>query len=162
MKDKPTKKIADQIHQLVANDPVAAMATGNEREAYEYFAWLGYQLAKEKKPKDQFPEYHDFIRTWTEKYPTILQFPRDGGIIKKLITATREQLALRKIIPTTEKNIEFWGIFVGNLHRTWAGGKVLSTIYTHYAALIYELERPKQQQAVKSITDQATDFLSRI
>lgn len=94
-----------------------------------------------KKPVLDFPEYKDFIAIWDAKYHAIgLKMPRDGAKVKAIITETRAQLEKRDVVPTFDNTVEFWKIFIENLHRTWGHGKDLSVIESKYPSLIFELE----------------------
>lgn len=114
-----------------------------------------------KKGNTDFPEYSKFIEVWCNKYKTIgVKMPRDGAKIKSLITTTREQLKARSVVPTFENTIEFWEIFINNLHKTWGHGKDLATIDSKYTSLIFELENGKQQFTKPTIkgADRFSDF----
>lgn len=95
--------------------------------------------------KVELPEYKDFIRIWDEKYHHIgLKMPRDGAKIKALILETRRQLGLVNLEASPENTIEFWQIFINNLHKTWGHGKDLAVIESKYSSLIFEMEKGKQ------------------
>lgn len=100
---------------------------------------------KARAKKLELPEYKDFCRIWDEHYHHIgFKMPRDGSKIKSLILETRRQLGLINVQATAENVIEFWNIFVSNLHRTWGHGKDLSTIESKYSSLIFDMEKGKQ------------------
>jgi len=101
---------------------------------------------KAARPKNEdFPEYTAFIEKFNAKYPNMLTFPRDGAKVKSLIRQCRQQLANRGKDPTPEHVVAFWEIFVGNLEKTWAHGRTLSTIDSNLNAIIFELEHGKKQ-----------------
>lgn len=107
-----------------------------------------------------FPEYSKFIDVWVKQYKTVgIKMPRDGAKVKSIIKTTREQIALRGVTPSTENTIEFWEIFVANLHKTWGHGKDLPTIDSKYTSLIFELENGRKQTFnSKNSADRFSDF----
>ncbi len=111
----------------------------------------GYDLSIDKPntkrlaKKLEVPEYKDFCRIWDEKYHHIgFKMPRDGSKIKSLILETRRQLGLIPLEATSENVIEFWQIFINNLHKTWGHGKDLAVIESKYPSLIFEMEKGKK------------------
>lgn len=108
----------------------------------------------------EFPEYKEFIAAWVAVYKTVgIKMPRDGAKVKSLILTTREQIKMRGVVPTPENTVEFWQIFVNNLHKTWGHGKDLATIDSKYTSLIFELENGKSTTAKKP---NAYDFINNL
>lgn len=120
------------------------------------------KASKAKKEENEFPEYKQFVEAFHQKYPTLLKFPRDGAKVKELIAETRRQLAIHGMEVTHENAVEFWTIFVANIHRTWAAGKMLHVIASHYPSLILELENGKQQFTRKTASESASDYIDNI
>ncbi len=105
---------------------------------------------KEKEKNIPTQEYGKFIEIWMEVYKTVgLRMPRDGVKIKSLIAETKRALAARNVEPSETNTVEFWDIFVRNLHKTWGHGKDLATIDSKYTSLIFEMENGKSTGKTK-------------
>lgn len=107
--------------------------------------------AKEIKPTD-YPEYKEFIRVWDDRYHELgLDMPKDGHKIKSIIRKTREYIKSAGGDPSSpETVIYFWEKFIQSLHRTWAHGKNLSVIDSHYTSIIFEIKHGAKKQSYQS------------
>lgn len=103
--------------------------------------------SKSVKPTE-YPEYKEFLRIWDERYHELgLDMPKDGNKIKSIIRKTREYIKSAGGDPSDNSIvIYFWEKFVGSLHKTWAHGKNLSVVDSHYTSIIFEIKHgPKKQ-----------------
>ena len=103
-----------------------------------------------KLANEQYPEFKQFIDLWCIKYPSMLTMPKDGAKVKSIIRQVRELVKSKQLDTSAENVVEFWRIFVDNLHRTWGHGKDLSTIDSKLKSLVFELENPKAKKGTVS------------
>ena len=95
---------------------------------------------KSKKGKVTLPEYKPFVDTFAEKYPGILDFPKDGAKINSLILKVRKKCEENNVPPNVDNVVEMWKIFVDNLIHTWCHMKDLSTIESKFNATFEEMK----------------------
>lgn len=103
-----------------------------------------------KLANEQYPEFKQFIDLWCIKYPSMLTMPKDGAKVKSIIRQVRELVKSKQLDTSAENVVEFWRIFVDNLHRTWGHGKDLSTIDSKLKSLVFDLENPKAKKGTVS------------
>ena len=165
------KKSKKQLEiEAIADQLIADFEGHGEPIDYNLDEWkralvvLGLSYKKPKKEKETFPEYKDFVRIWDETYHHLLQMPRDGAKIKALIVLTRQYISNNGHEPTKENCILLWEAFVKSLHKTWAHGKNLSTVESHYFSLLYEIKNGKKQingYNGKNSADRFSDFAAK-
>lgn len=132
--DPQGTKIDDLLSNLMRTAPQAAIQCFKPKDP--------------TKPKE-YPEYKQFIDIWDQQYHQLLQMPKDGAKVKSLIDQTRNYIKSGGNEPTEENVLNFWTAFVGNLHRTWAHNKSLSTIDSKYYELIFELKHGRKTSTQK-------------
>ncbi len=149
---RPPSKTLDNT--LVNTDVVETTTTS------ELFEVQGKKKGKQLRSKSIYPDYQQFLDIWSKFYPTIaLKFPRDGRMVNELIAETGKQVVLRGLEDVPATRVEWWGLFVANLHSTWAHGSILPTINKHYPSLIKIIEDGKGK---KRATDGGTEWIDKL
>lgn len=131
------------VNEVLVNEASESSDSGVQKPLFP-------DIEEPNKIEEKSNEYPTFIKIWMDEYKRIgVRMPRDGAKIKSLIELTKSVLVERGITPSETNTVEFWGIFVKNLHKTWAHGKSLPVIDSNYTSLIFELENGKTTTAPK-------------
>lgn len=116
--------------------------------------------SKKAMPAKEHPAYKGFVDVWHRYYPQIgFKFPRDGKVIKNLITKTREIMIRAGMGDAAEdpvKQIEFFDIAIANLPE-WYRGKILPVIESHFPTIIDQITNGTKKFTAKGV-DQFSDF----